>query len=357
MKKRRDEGHEETDKLLEDLEKKIAKEYKQAAEEAQAKLDDYLRRFEIKDEKWQLMVASGKKTVEEYKKWRTGQIMVGQRWEDLRNQLAEDFHNANVIARSYIDGEMPTAYALNHNYATYQIEKDGLVDTAYTLYNRDSVERIIRDNPDLLPPPGRKMKASIAAGKDIAWEEGKIQSVMLQGILQGESIPNLSRRIATTLGESNHASTIRYARTAITGAQNAGREDAYKRAEKMGVHMQREWLATLDNRTRHEHRILDGQKRAIDEPFEVDGEKIMYPGDPSAPGHLIWNCRCRTVAAVDGWEDMSGQLRSDKAIGGMSYEEWKNAKPKYERITRPEERERGAKEGYINELYRGKKKR
>lgn len=357
MKKRRDEGHEETDKLLEDLEKKIAKEYKQAAEEAQAKLDDYLRRFEIKDEKWQIMVASGKKTAEEYKKWRTGQIMVGQRWEDLRNQLAEDYHNANVIAKSIIDGTKPDVYALNHNYATYQIEKDGLVDTAYTLYNRDTVEMIMRDNPDLLPPPGKRMKASIAAGKDIAWQEGKLQSVMLQGIIQGESIPNLSRRIAQTLGETNHASTIRYARTAVTGAQNAGREDAYKRAESLGVKMQREWLATLDNRTRHEHRILDGQKRAIDEPFEVEGEEIMFPGDPSAPGHLIWNCRCRTVAAVDGWEDMSGQLRSDKAIGGMSYEEWKNAKPKYERITRPEERERGAKEGYINELYRGKKKR
>ena len=51
---------------------------------------------------------------------------------------------------------------------------------------------------------------------------------------------------------------------------------------------------------------------------------------------------------------MSGQLRSDKAIGGMSDEEWKNAKPRYEHIARPEERERNAEEESINELHREK---
>ena len=75
----------------------------------------------------------------------------------------------------------------------------------------------------------------------------------------------------------------------------------------------------------------------------------MFPGDPSAPGYLIWNCRCRTVAAVDGWEDMSGQLRSDKAIGGMSYEEWKNAKPVSQPITHQEDVGNAIRDSYIRE--------
>lgn len=349
-----DYAHEQTDELIAELEKKIAREYRKAVKEAQEKLDDYLRRFEIKDEKWQLMVARGEKTAEEYKAWREAQIMVGKRWEALKNQLAADYHNANVIARGIVTGAMPEAYALNMNYATYLIEKQGRVDTGFTLYSRETVERILRDNPDLLPAPGRNMKARIAAGKDIAWQAGQIQSVTLQSIVQGESIPHMAQRIARTMGESNHKSTIRYARTAMTGAQNAGRQDAYHRAEALGVKMKRRWIATLDNRTRHEHRQLDGQERGTDEPFEVDGYEIMYPGDPSAEPFLIWSCRCTTRAVVSGWDSKSGALRSNEAIGGQSYEEWRKGHSQPERITKQEEIGKAMRRKTINELYREK---
>lgn len=377
-----DKGHKETDKLLEELEKRIADEYRQAVQETREKLKDYLRRYEIKDEKWRLMVERGEKTPEEYAAWRKSQIMVGKRWEAMKDQLATDYHNANVIARQIINDAMPTAYAMNHNFATYQIEHDAQVSTSYTLYSRETVERLLRDEPELLKPPGVQMKQTfkewdaykagedvdldpkkkkafdklLAEGKDVRWQKGQIQSVTLQSILQGESIPNMTKRIASTMGETNHKATIRYARTAVTGAQNGGRQDAYRRAEALGIEMEREWVATLDNRTRHEHRILDGQKRAIDAPFEVDGYEIMYPGDPAAEGFLIWNCRCTTVAAVKGWEDVSGKLRSNEAIGGMSYEEWLEATPKYERITKQEETAEAMRRKTINELYRGRKK-
>lgn len=349
----RDYAHEQTDALISELEKKIAREYRQAVKDAQEKLDDYLRRFEIKDEKWRVMVANGEKTAEEYAEWRKGQIIVGKRWEALRNQLAADMHNANVIARGIITGEMPTAYALNANYATYLLEKQGQVNTGFTLYSRETVERILRENPDLLPPPGKNLDVKFAANKDLRWQEGKIQSIALQSVVQGESIPSMTRRIARELGEINHASTIRYARTAITGAQNAGRQDAYRRAEKLGVNMRRQWIATLDKRTRHEHRMLDGQERGVDKPFEVDGYKIMYPGDPTAAPHLVWNCRCTTRALVNGWESKSGALRSNKAIDGMSYEDWLKATPEPQRITKQEKTQEAMRRKTIRELYKG----
>ena len=58
--------------------------------------------------------------------------------------------------------------------------------------------------------------------------------------------------------------------------------DSYHAAQKMGIKLQKEWLATLDRRTRHAHAILDGQVRDVDEAFEVEGKKIMYPGDMNA---------------------------------------------------------------------------
>lgn len=345
-----DTGHVETDNLILEIEKKVKREYQKAAKEVRKKLDDYLSKFEIKDKIWQGKVKSGEVSESDYQKWKASQIMSGNRWKELQENLAMDLHNSNLISRSIITGYMPEVYAINHNFGTYQVEIAGKIDTSYTLYSRETVERILRDDPELLQPPGPQMKRTfsewdaytsgqpvqlsakkkkafdklLAQNKDIRWQEGKLQSVTLQSILQGESIPNMARRIAREMGEINHKVTIRYARTAMTGAENAGRQDAYKRAADMGVNLQRRWVATLDMRTRHEHRLLDMQVRNIDEPFEVAGEKIMFPGDPTASPGLIWNCRCTEVPVVAGWVSQSIKGRSLDAVEGMTYDEWKN---------------------------------
>jgi hypothetical protein len=141
--------------------------------------------------------------------------------------------------------------------------------------------------------------------------------------LQGESLEQTAKRF-TQLTEMNYRQSVRYARTATTGAQNAGRVDGYKRAEKLGVDMKQVWLATLDSRTRHEHRVLDGQEVDVGEPFIMDGFKIKYPGDPAAPAHLLFNCRCTVIAKVKGVDfDVSDKTQRDDKIGDMSYEEWK----------------------------------
>lgn len=315
-------GHYETELILRETEADVARVYRQAAEEVEKKLKEYLRKYEVKDQIKREQLRAGEITKAEYDYWKTGQIAIGKRWTEMKDTLSQDLHNANNLARSIVQGYMPEVYAVNHNYATFQVEKTSLVDTSYTLYDRQTVERIIRDQPDLLPPPGQRMKERIAAGKDIAWQRGHIQSVMTQSILQGESIPHIAQRIARTMGESNRKSTVRYARTAATGAQNAGRVDAYKRAEGMGIELEQEWLATLDRRTRDEHRYLDGEHVPVGEPFTVDGYEIRYPGDPEAPGHLIWNCRCTLVPRLKGL-DQSDAPRNSK-LGDMSYDEWKN---------------------------------
>lgn len=322
-----DEGHLETEMYLARIENRVNKVYRQAAEETEKKLNDYLRRFKTKDRIKREQLRKGEITQDEYNYWRTGQIMIGKRWEEMKNTLAQDLHNSNNLARSIAQGYMPEVYAVNHNYATFQVEKDSLVDTSYTLYDRQTVERIMKDQPDLLPPPGPRKRAEIAAGKDIKWQRGQIQSTMMQSILQGESIPHIAQRMAKELSVKNRNSAVRYARTAATGAQNAGRVDGYKRAQGMGIELEQEWLATLDMRTRHEHRFLDGQHVPVGEPFKVDGEEIRFPGDPEAPGYLIWNCRCTLVPHLKNL-DQSDAPRNSK-LGGMSYEEWKHEHDKF----------------------------
>ena len=321
-----DYAHEQTDIMLAQVESELRREYRRAAKETQKKLNDYLKAFKQKDKERQAQVARGELTQQEYINWRQGQIIVGRRWEEMRDVLAEDMHNVNDIARSIVYGHIPDVYALNHNYGTFEIEQKAMIDTSYVLYDRQTVERLIRENPDLLPPPepSSKVARAIAKNKDIAWNRKKVQSELLQGILQGEAITNLAQRMQKVTN-SNYSNSVRYARTMYTGAQNAGRVDAYKRAEKMGIEGEMQWVATLDGRTRHSHRQLDGERIKIGGKFS---NGCRYPGDPHGKPSEVYNCRCTLVEQMVGLgHDLSG--RSLVKLDGKTYEEWKASKPKY----------------------------
>lgn len=322
-----DPAHIATDAEIAKVEKLIAKEFKKAHKEASKKLDDYLAAFATKDEKWQEWVAAGTKTKKEYNEWRKGQVLIGKRWQELRDSLADDYTNAAKIANSICKEHAPEVYALNHNYATFQVEKGALVDTSYTLFSRESVERMYRENPKLYHTYGKAVAKDIKAGKQHAWDKRRIQSVLMQGIIQGESIPNLTKRLEHVTG-GDHKAAIRNARTMMTGVQNAGRIDAYDRAKNLGIPVRKQWLATLDARTRHWHRELDGAIVDNDEPFENEFGKIMFPGDPEAAPANIYNCRCTLLAAIEGFEiDVTDtSLRSDKNLAGMTYGEWLKSK-------------------------------
>lgn len=349
-----DYGHRQSDKMLKELEKRLEAEYAQAERELVEKVAQYFKAYERKNAVKLAQLNAGQITPKEYFRWKQGQLLIGQRWQEMQDTIATDLHNVNKIAGAMISTHAKDVYALNHNYGTYEVEKGSLVDTSYTLYNRDTVERLMRDNPDILPPPGKYVSQRIAEGKDVRWNKQQVQSVMTQSILQGESIPKIAKRLEGAVGKSytediiknadkktakqiakelarkNKAAAIRNARTMTTGAENAGRVDAYKRGQEMGVKSQQMWVATLDSRTRHEHRLLDGQKRAVGEPFEIDGEKIRFPGDPTAPPYLVYNCRCGVIAVVKGSkldkEGIEGIERRDEKLGDMTYDEWKNAK-------------------------------
>ena len=137
-------------------------------------------------------------------------------------------------------------------------------------------------------------------------------------------------RSQTRMPEMNKSSAIRTARTAVTGAQNAGRMDSYVAAEKMGVKVRKEWLATIDGRTRHSHAMLDGKVVDKDKKFE---NGCMFPGDPNGAPEETYNCRCTMVASVDGVNTSDAQRRVRDHVTGknivvsdMTCKEWERLK-------------------------------
>lgn len=311
-----DPAHEQTDDMIEEIRQRVSREYLRAYEEAEAKLADYLRRFETKDRIHAEAVRRGEETEADYREWRKGQILVGKRWQETVDTLAEDYRNADRVAASIVNGHAPDAYAVNHDYATFQVEKGSNLDTSYTLYDRATVERLIRDQPDLLPA------VKVDGKRDLAWNRRHVASAITQGVLQGESMDEVARRVRS-VADMDYRAAMRTARTAMTSAQNAGRVDAYRRAEGMGIHVRKQWLATLDGRTRHSHRSLDGEVVGMEEGFS---NGLDYPGDPSGAGSEVYNCRCTLVPVVDGADPEEGVRHSN--LGGVSYEEWCEDRPR-----------------------------
>lgn len=53
------------------------------------------------------------------------------------------------------------------------------------------------------------------------------------------------------------------------------------------------WVTRKDAKVRPEHLLMQGKTVDVGGTFDVEGAKMRFPGDPSAPVHLTINCRCR----------------------------------------------------------------
>ena len=189
------------------------------------------------------------------------------------------------------------------------------MDTSFSLQDEGTVQTLLSGSEAFLP------QVAVAAAADIAWNRKGIRSAVTQGILLGESIPKIARRMQG-VGAQNRAQAVRWARTYTTAAENAGRVASYERAKGMGIKLKQEWLATLDGRTRHSHRQLDGEKREVGKKFS---NGCRYPGDPQAAYAEICNCRCTLVPAVDGIDQDSAD-RFSRLPAGTTYDQWKAGK-------------------------------
>ena len=311
-------GVEMTDKRVDEIKERLLSAYKEAASDLQKKAEEHTKKFEEKDKQKRADRDSGKLSEEDYQKWLKGQVFIGKQWQSKVDQMTRMLTNAERVAVQVVrDGQMAT-FADNANYTEYCIDKDTGFGVNFSLYDESTVMLLLQDQPELMP------RRVVDDEKCEAWNQKVIANCITQGILQGESIPQITKRMARDTASTDMKAMVRYARTAMTGAQNSGRIYAMEKSIEQGMEVKKVWIATLDERTRDAHLDLDGQIQDVKEPFDSELGPIMYPGDPSADEANVWNCRC--TLGYEYPDSPSKGQRYDQMFGedidDMSFDEW-----------------------------------
>jgi SPP1 gp7 family putative phage head morphogenesis protein len=117
----------------------------------------------------------------------------------------------------------------------------------------------------------------------------QIRDVVEEAFAEQFDVDDLADEIADIIGDDARAEAI--ARTETMRASNEGQLEAWDQATEAGLltgDEKKEWIVTPDDRLCPICEPMEGAVAAMDEDFDVDGDKVDAP-----PAHP--NCRC-TVA-------------------------------------------------------------
>ena len=266
-------AHSWTDAQIAEMEKELKKYYQDSYNEIAKEMREILSKMNLNKN----MTAS--ELYAEARKY--------ERLETLENQLTESLKSVNSDSVKMINGKMVNVYQTNFNWNA------GKLGGVVPLINKEAIKSILAK--DVSP----FQMLAIDNIKDSALIRNKLTNQLVNGIVQGDSINGIAKRIRSVY-ESNLSDSIRIARTETTQVEARGRYNVGEEAKELGFKVYKKWVATKDSRTRDAHVKANGQIVPQDEPFIVGGEKMMYPGDSSlgASAENVINCRCTMVTIL-----------------------------------------------------------
>jgi uncharacterized protein with gpF-like domain len=130
--------------------------------------------------------------------------------------------------------------------------------------------------------------------------QASIDGIIQRAAIGGLKVQDAIAQIGSSLDKSKFgpiaARAERIFRTEVMRVQSIAAQARMKSNEaairRAGWVLGKRWLSTIDKRARISHIAAMGQERAVDEPFDVGGEALMYPRDPVGTAANTINCRC-----------------------------------------------------------------
>lgn len=259
-----------TDAQLKALERNINKEYTKAYNQC-------------KEEMQKLMAKMQDKTLTPHQR-----MLIATKYDRLDKlceQMADVLQDAEKSAERFIGANSQNIFKTIYN--------NSASNYGFSLLDNTAIRNILTEQVNPFT------KIAFSNLKDKTALINKLKSELTTALLKGESIPKIARRLKS-VSEGQLGNTIRIARTETTRVENSAHQEVANESARQGFNVWKKWVATQDDRTRDAHRDMDGVEVPYDEPFVVDGEEMMYPGDTSlgaSAGNVI-NCRCVMVEVI-----------------------------------------------------------
>ena len=130
-----------------------------------------------------------------------------------------------------------------------------------------------------------------------------LRKTLAESLEEGDGLEvmkdKLQKASASVFQELSDVRSYLIARTETGASVNFGQMATY---QATGIE-KKEWISTLDDRTRETHIIMDGKVANIDETFEVENieggvDNMLYPSDPNGSAGNVCNCRCVVAPVV-----------------------------------------------------------
>jgi hypothetical protein len=174
------------------------------------------------------------------------------------------------------------------------------IGTRFALWYEDAYKKLIKKNGD------RTTWAETFAG--VGEREAGRKIEIVQGTAKKEvrrvlgrlfKDPDFTAQGAEVQGrilkqQFNQISQYQAERIVRTETTNAANQGVMKSATDLfGKNsLQKEWIASLDERTRGTHAAVNGTVVEYEEPFNVGGDLMQHPADPAGRASNVINCRC-----------------------------------------------------------------
>lgn len=242
--------------------------------------------------------------------------------KDLKSQVSGILEKLHSDEYSTIDQFLKDSYTSGFIGTVYDLFGQG-VSLILPIDPKEAVRAVMTDS---------KISGGLysALGVDVKKLKKSISAEISRGLASDMSYEDITRNIANaTKAPYSRARTI--VLTETHRIKQASTRDVQVKAKEKGADVLKQWNSTLDGETRKIHRKLDGQIREVEEPFEMDGKKAMYPGDFNDPAEDC-NCRCESLTRARwalGEEELATLKERAEFFGLDKTKDFEDFKGKY----------------------------
>lgn len=287
----------QTDKVLNKFEKNLMESYNKTFREIEAKYMKTIEELTADD-------GSRKEVLIRRKK----------RLEVIGRNIAKDISKIDTEAVKKLVELSADVYGINSIYEFYLIESGSGVNVIDTLYSEAIIKELAKESSSVF---------TLVALDNLKDEQiifHKLRVILSSGLTQGKGWAKISKEIQKVIG-NKYWESVRIARTETTRVEAIAKEEAMVKGIKAGVKLRKQWISSIDGRTRHSHRIMNMEIVPVDKDFS---NGMARPCDERASAKECCNCRCGIVSIVEGYEEDTAKL--DESLRNKAYKEWLDGK-------------------------------